>query len=82
MEIKGATLLYTLPSGKGASPQNTTTDLRNSRTRRLPEAEPLQCPISCGFGMWSGLLPQVHWTLIAWSWCIFGHIPDPAPQAF
>jgi hypothetical protein len=36
-----------------------------SRARRLPEAEPLQCPISCGFGMWSGCLPQVHWTLIA-----------------
>jgi AraC-like DNA-binding protein len=38
---------------------------RDSWARRLPEAEPLQCPISSGSGMWSGRLPQVRWTLIA-----------------
>jgi AraC-like DNA-binding protein len=52
-------------TGKATSPQNPTSDLRDSRARRLPEAEPLQCPISGRLGMWSGSLPQVRRTLIA-----------------
>jgi AraC family transcriptional regulator len=44
---------YADGTGKAASPQNSTTDLRDSRARRLPEAEPLHCPIPRRFGMWS-----------------------------
>jgi hypothetical protein len=40
---------------------------RDEQTRVAASAEvrALQCPISGGFGMWSGRLPQVRWTLMA-----------------